>query len=315
MTEENVTAAAGQLAAIIDALETIIRGKREFLTRIVASFLADGHVLIEDVPGTGKTTAAKAVARLIKGLSFQRIQFTPDLLPYDITGVDVWDAAKEDFVFRPGPLFAGIVLADEINRTTPKVQSALLEVMAENQVTVGGKTYPMSPPFLVLATQNPIEMEGTYPLPAAQMDRFLMKLTPGYPDPETEFQIVRDNPSGRVLPDLKPIITKKQWMDLRAQAASVFCDDRLVRCAVAIGEKTRSHKGIRLGVSTRGILMLIAACRSLALIRGRNYVTDQDLSELAGPVLAHRIMLRGTDQSAEEIITEVTTVEIGRIRH
>jgi MoxR-like ATPase len=315
VTEEKVTEAAADLSRVIDALETIIRGKREFLSRVVAAFLADGHILIEDVPGTGKTTAAKTMSRLVKGLSFQRIQFTPDLLPYDITGVDVWDTSKEDFVFRPGPLFAGIVLADEINRTTPKVQSALLEVMAENQVTVGNHTYPMERPFFVMATQNPVEMEGTYPLPAAQMDRFLMKITPGYPDSETEFMIVRDNPSAFVLPDLKPVTDKKQWLALQKLAGEVFCDDRLIRCAVAIGEKTRTHKGVRLGVSTRGILMLVAACRALALVRGRGYVIDQDLADLAVPVLAHRIILRGTEQSAEEIITEVTTLEISRIKH
>ena len=313
--EEKVIRTGAQIASILNGLETVIKGKRGFLEKVLAGILAGGHILIEDVPGTGKTTVAKTLSHLIKGLHFSRIQFTPDLLPYDITGVDVWDASQNNFTFRPGPLFANILLADEINRTTPKVQSALLEVMAESQVTVGNSTYQLKEPFFVLATQNPIEMEGTYPLPAAQLDRFLMKLNLGYPELESEYSILRQDPSATLLPELKPVISAKDFLNIRKTAREIYCDDRLLKCAADIAVKTREHKAVRLGVSTRGALMLLAACRAYALVKGRAYIIDQDIADLAPLVYAHRVILKGNMVKAEELIREVALNEIARVIH
>ncbi len=304
---------------LIDGLDKVIRGKRALLEYLVAAILAGGHVLIEDVPGLGKTTLAKTTARLIskskKGspMVFRRIQFTPDLLPYDITGVDVFDPAKKGFVFTPGPVFANILLADEINRTTPKVQSALLEVMAENQVTVGNKTYRMDPFFFVIATQNPVETEGVYPLPMAQIDRFLMRLHIGYPDPEIEVGIVKDDPSATVMPEIKPVCGKEEVMEAREWASKVFVDERLVRAAVAVSTATRAHQGIELGVSPRGSLMLVHAARAIALCRGRDYVIDQDLVDAAPLVTAHRLRMKDIRLDPEALVREIVLSELSRI--
>ena len=306
---------------LVDGLESVIRGKREVLEHLVTGILAGGHVLIEDVPGLGKTTLAKTVARLIsrsqKGgpVVFRRIQFTPDLLPYDITGVDVFDPAERSFVFSPGPVFANILLADEINRTTPKVQSALLEVMAEGQVTVGNKTYRMDPFFFVIATQNPVEIEGVYPLPLAQIDRFLMRLRVGYPDAEVEAGIVRDDPAATVLPTVTPVCGKADILAARETVKAVFCDDALVRAAVGVSVATRSHHGIELGSSPRGSLMLVRAARALALLRGRQYVIDQDLVELAPLVIAHRLRLKDARVAPEALVRELILAELSRIRY
>jgi MoxR-like ATPase len=304
---------------LVDGLERVIRGKRAVLELLVTGILAGGHVLIEDVPGLGKTTLAKTVARLISGdrrggpIVFRRIQFTPDLLPYDITGVDIFDPESRGFIFSPGPVFANVLLADEINRTTPKVQSALLEVMAENQVTVGTKTYPMDPFFFVVATQNPVEIEGVYPLPLAQVDRFLMRLAIGYPEQEVEYGIVRDDPSATVMPEIMPVCSKKDILACREQAGRVFCDEKLMRAAVASAAATRSHPSIQLGVSPRGTLMLVHAARALALVRGRQYVIDQDLIDLAPLVLAHRLRMKDGKKRAEEICREIVVTELSRI--
>ncbi|HUJ73747.1 MAG TPA: AAA family ATPase, partial [bacterium] len=280
---------------LVEGLATVIRGKETVLEHLVTALIAGGHVLIEDVPGLGKTTLARTVARLVSrsragsGVTFRRIQFTPDLLPYDITGVDVFDPRSRTFVFSPGPVFANVLLADEINRTTPKVQSALLEVMAEGQVTVGNTTYPMDPFFFVIATQNPVEMEGVYPLPLAQIDRFLMKLHIGYPDAEVEVGIVRDDPAATVMPSVQPVCGKQEMLAARSRVDAVFCDERLMRVAVGVAAATRSHPGIVLGASPRGSLMLVRAARAFALVRGREYVIDQDLADLAPLVIAHRL--------------------------
>jgi MoxR-like ATPase len=311
--EEKGPAGSGPVSHILESLHQVFKGGIGPLEMLLTGFLAGGHVLIEDVPGTGKTTLAKTLARTVRSSVFKRIQFTPDLLPYDITGVDVWDASKKSFIFQPGPLFANIILADEINRTTPKVQSALLEIMAENQVTVGTKTYPVKPPFFVVATQNPIEMEGTYPLPAAQLDRFIMKISLGYPSPEEEYDMVRTDPSLLVLPKLKPSAGKADILSLQKKAGSVFCDDKLIRCAVDIAVRTRRHQHIRYGISPRGSLMLVHACRARALVKGRDYVIDQDLSVLAVPVFAHRIVMKTPGKKPEEIIKEITSGEIHKI--
>lgn len=298
---------------IVGEMSRVIKGKKDFLRLMVSAFLAGGHVLIEDMPGTGKTTAVKTLAKVIGHQDFKRIQFTPDLLPYDITGVEVWDNQSSAFVLKKGPVFANIVLADEINRTTPKVQSALLEVMAEHQVTIGSTTYPFEGIFFVAATENPIEFEGTYPLPEAQKDRFLMKLSIGYPDMDSEFEIVKTDPSHSALEEVQSLCSADDVLALMQAVKSVYCDDNLIRCAVQIAWKTRNHSAVQMGVSPRGSLMLIQACRAYALIQGRDYVTDQDLIELAPLVYSHRIRMKNVKKSPTELIEEVASVEVQKI--
>ncbi len=303
------------ISAILKAFSKVLRGKTSLLENILAAYLAGGHVLLEDLPGTGKTTVGRTLAKLVEGAIFKRIQFTPDLLPYDITGVDVWDERQREFVFHPGPVFAHVVLADEINRTTPKVQSALLEAMAEFQVTIGNHTRPLANPFMVIATQNPVETEGTYPLPEAQKDRFMFLLRPGYPDRESEYSIIRDDPEHTELPELKPVCSLENLLELKSAVSRVHIDERLMRCTVDLAAALRDHPDTILGVSTRGALMLNAGMRSLALIRGRDYVIDQDLADLAVITYAHRIRLRGGTVKAEELVANLAAKEIRRIRH
>jgi MoxR-like ATPase len=306
---------------LVDGLASVIRGKELVLEQLVTGILAGGHVLVEDVPGLGKTTLAKTVARLVsrsrKGspVLFRRIQFTPDLLPYDITGVDVFDPGTRTFVFAPGPVFANVLLADEINRTTPTVQSALLEVMAEGQVTVGNTTYTMDPFFFVIATQNPVEMEGVYPLPLAQIDRFLMKLHIGYPERDVEVGIVRDDPSARVMPEIRPVCGKEDILAARSRADAVYCDEKLLRAAVGVSAATRQHPGVVLGASPRGSLMLVQAARAFALVRGREYVIDQDLIDLAPLVIAHRLRLKDTRTDGAALVREIVMSELSRISY
>lgn len=298
------------LRSLVDNLERVIVGKRAFLEYVVTCLAAGGHLLIEDVPGLGKTTVAKTLASLVSSgaaggrVRFSRIQFTPDLLPYDITGVDVFNPESGRFAFKQGPVFANILLADEINRTSPKVQSALLEVMAENQVTVGNKTHRIDPFFFVIATQNPVDIEGTYPLPLAQVDRFMMRLSIGYPDQEAEFNIVSGDPSRNIMPGIKPVCGKKDIQALREGVPGVFCDEKLIRAVTALGAGTRDHSGIHLGVSPRGSLMLLQAARALALVRQRDYVVDQDIIDLAPLVLAHRLKLKEQGLDGEKLIRE-----------
>ena len=305
-------------AKLLEGAGRIIKGKKEFLELLVAAILAGGHVLIEDNPGLGKTTVAKTLAKLIsggpKGLVFKRIQFTPDLLPYDITGVDVFDPKTLKFRFVPGPVLANIVLADEINRTTPKVQSALLEVMAERQVTIGQKTHFPGEPFFVIATENPIESEGTFPLPAAQLDRFMMKLSLGYPDRSSEIEILNDNPSVAGLAKLKPVIRLTDLLAAKQAAAEVYCHRNLLEAIADIVRDTRIHKGFTLGASPRSGLHLLEAARALALVRGRNYVIDEDLAVLAAPVLAHRLRLRDPRGQASALIREICLERINGIK-
>jgi MoxR-like ATPase len=306
---------------LIEGLARVIRGKREVLEYLVTGLLAGGHVLLEDVPGLGKTTLAKTVARLIAKTSkgsavvFRRIQFTPDLLPYDITGVDIFDPASRRFVFRPGPVFSNILLADEINRTTPKVQSALLEVMEEAQVTVGNKTHRLNSLFFVIATQNPVETEGIYPLPLAQLDRFLMKLKIGYPEQEEELSILKDDPAGKVMPNLKPVCGKEEIISARRAVEGIYCDERLMRVAVAVSVATRRHRGIELGCSPRASLMLIKAARAYALVKGRDYCIDQDLVDLAPLVMAHRLRFKDLRIEAGNLLREMTLNELARIEY
>jgi MoxR-like ATPase len=305
-------------AVLLDGAARIIKGKRDFLELLIAAIFAGGHVLIEDNPGLGKTTVAKTLAKLIDGgkkkLAFKRIQFTPDLLPYDITGVDVFDPKSRKFRFIPGPVLANIVLADEINRTTPKVQSALLEVMAERQVTIGQETHRPPEPFFVIATENPIENEGTFPLPAAQLDRFMMRLSMGYPDRDAELAILDENPAETSLARLEPVIRVTDFMAARNAVAAVFCHRALKEAIADIIRDTRIHKGFTLGASPRAGLHLLEAARALALIRGRNYVIDEDLAALAAPVLAHRVKLRDPRIRGEKLIREICLARISGIK-
>ena len=304
---------------LISGAAKVIRGKREFLELLTAGILAGGHVLIEDNPGLGKTTVAKTFARLVantdgKPLLFRRIQFTPDLLPYDITGVDVFDPETRSFRFIPGPVLANIVLADEINRTTPKVQSALLEVMAERQVTIGSATHRPPEPFFVIATENPIESEGTFPLPAAQLDRFMMRLSLGYPDREAELSILEDNPAGITLNTLEPVLSAEDFLTARAVAAALFCHQSLKEAIADIVRDTRVNSSFVLGASPRAALHFLDAARALALVRGRDYVIDEDILVLAAPVLAHRVRFRDTRANGDKIIREICLARLDRIQ-
>jgi MoxR-like ATPase len=304
--------------ALVEGAARIIKGKREFLELLVAAILAGGHVLIEDNPGLGKTTVAKTLARLIDGgqtgLLFKRIQFTPDLLPYDITGVDVFDPKARAFRFIPGPVLANIVLADEINRTTPKVQSALLEVMAERQVSIGQTTHYPPDPFFVIATENPIESEGTFPLPLAQLDRFMMRLSMGYPDREAELEILEENPAEQGLAKLQPAINLNEFLAARKAASLVFCHASLKEAIADTIRDTRIHKAFSLGASPRAGLHLLEAARALALIRGRGYVIDEDLALLAAPILAHRLKLRDPRAQTGKLVREICLARIDGIK-
>jgi MoxR-like ATPase len=307
------------IQALINGTAAVIRGKREFLELLTVAILAKGHVLIEDNPGLGKTTVAKTIARLIAGadgtpLLFKRIQFTPDLLPYDITGVDVFDPESRSFRFVPGPVLANIVLADEINRTTPKVQSALLEVMAERQVTIGNATHQPPQPFFVIATQNPVESEGVFPLPAAQLDRFMMRLSLGYPDRKSEIAILDENPSETILNGLTPVVGEADFLAAQAAAAAVFCHEALKGAVADIVRDTRIHRGVTLGASPRAALHLLEAVKALALVKGRDYVIDEDIVVLAGPVLVHRIKLRDPRLQGEKLIREICLARINGIK-
>ncbi|MDR1575627.1 MAG: AAA family ATPase [Treponema sp.] len=305
-------------AALLEGAERIIKGKREFLELMTAAILAGGHVLIEDNPGLGKTLVAKTLARLIdggqRGLVFKRIQFTPDLLPYDITGVDVFDPRARTFRFMPGPVLANIVLADEINRATPKVQSALLEVMAERQVTIGQTTHYPPEPFFVIATENPIESEGTFPLPAAQLDRFMMRLSIGYPDRQAELAILEENPAEEGLAKLEPAICLADFLNAKKAAAGVFCHQALKEAIADMIRDTRIHKGFTLGASPRSGLHLLKAAKALALVRARNYVIDEDLAILAAPALAHRVKLRDPRTREDKFIREICLARIDGIK-
>ena len=315
--KENNAASTGQVTTVYALLEgagKISKGKENFLELLFSCILAGGHVLIDDNPGLGKTTVAKTLAKLIdggkKGLDFKRIQFTPDLLPYDITGVDVFDPKSRTFRFIPGPVLSNIVLADEINRTTPKVQSAMLEVMAERQVTIGQNTHKPPEPFFVIATENPIESEGTFPLPAAQLDRFMMKLALGYPDREAELAILEENPAEEGLAKLEPVIRVTEFIAAKKAAGAVFCHKAIKEAIADIIRDTRIHKSFNLGASPRAALHFLAAVKARAFVKGRDYVIDEDLALLAAPVLAHRVKLRDPRTSGEKIIREICLARI-----
>lgn len=275
---------------------------------LMMSLLACGHVLLEDVPGTGKTTLAKAVAQSL-GLSFKRVQFTPDLLPSDLTGINFYNQAEGRFEFRPGPLFSQLILADEINRAAPRTQSSLLEAMEEHQITVDGQSYPLPQPFLVIATQNPIESQGTFPLPEAQIDRFMIRIHPGYPRHDEEFNLLKTHTSPAFSDQLPSVISQEQLIALQKEAETVKIHDELLEYILALTEKTRSHDKIMLGISPRGGLALVRCAKAYAAMQGRDFVLPDDIKSNVLPVFAHRLVLGGlslgSDYQAEALMRQI----------
>ena len=275
--------------AILRNLESVIDGKTEAATLALIVLIAEGHLLVEDVPGVGKTTLAKALATSI-GCSVARIQFTPDLLPSDVTGVSIYNQVDHAFEFKRGAVFANIVIADEINRASPKTQSALLECMEEGQVSVDGTTHLLDAPFIVVATQNPIEMEGTYALPEAQRDRFMARISMGYPDAQAELQMLHHRENGSPLDALRPVVDKQQLAELIATARSIYVSRAVESYVVSLVQATRGHPEFRLGASPRGTLHLVRAAKVLAALSGREFVVPDDVNQLVVPILAHRIV-------------------------
>jgi len=279
-----------KISALSDAIANTIKGKQETIELAIVALLAEGHLLIEDVPGVGKTTLGHALARSLD-CKFHRIQFTSDLLPSDVLGVSVYSPKLNEFEFKPGPIFANIVLADEINRTTPKTQSALLEAMNENQVTIENVTYPLPRPFMVLATQNPIEHHGTYPLPESQLDRFLMRIEIGYPDPAAEREILKRFSNGNRHRAAEQVLDPTEVRLLQEESRKVHIDDSIVDYMIRIVNRTREHPEIELGISPRGTSALFRATQALAMIDGRAFVIPDDIKKLAHSVFEHRLVL------------------------
>jgi len=302
-----------KISEIEAALGEAIRGKPEVVRLSLACLLARGHLLIEDVPGVGKTTLAQALARSVDS-SFHRIQFTSDMLPSDVVGVTIYNAHTEEFEFKPGPVFTHFLLADEINRATPKTQSALLEAMNELQVTIDGRSHPLDQPFMVVATQNPVEHHGTYPLPESQLDRFLMRIRIGYPDAAAEREIVRRG-GAQPAENMRTVLSGDELLTLQDAVARVNVDDALVDYMLAIVERTRTHESLAMGVSPRGAQALYRATQALAAVEGRDYATPDDIKRLALPVFAHRVVVNSrvalaprSAEAAERVLGEILTL-------
>ncbi len=309
--------------ALLANIGKIIRGKDAEVAKVITCMVAGGHMLLEDLPGLGKTSMAKSLAFSIEGkhtnhatdshVTFKRIQFTPDLLPMDLIGTYIFDDRNKDFIFKAGPLFANIVLADEINRASPKVQSALLESMAENQITVGEKTYPLDAFFFVIATQNPIEFEGTYPLPAAQLDRFFMKFDFGYVSEDKEIEIYNEYLSINKIPEtVQPVISYEDIILLRSTAEQVYVHPEIIRAVSDIVRATRNDEAIRLGASTRGGIIFLRCLRAYAILHGRNFVVEDDVKTLAYSVLNHRLLFKNQDEG-EAALERIVQREIERL--
>jgi MoxR-like ATPase len=302
-----------KLVEVESVLGEAIRGKPEVLRLSLACLLARGHLLIEDVPGVGKTTLAQALARSVDS-NFHRLQFTSDMLPSDVLGVTIYNAHNEDFEFKPGPVFTHFLLADEINRATPKTQSALLEAMNEGQVTIDGRSWPLAQPFMVIATQNPVEHHGTYPLPESQLDRFLMRIRIGYPNETAEREILRQSAEPG-LDKIRPVISSEDLLHLQETVAHVTVDEALVDYMLAIVKHTREHEALAMGVSPRGAQALFRASQALAAVEGRDYVTPDDVKRMVVPVFAHRVLLSTRAAAgqrwagaAEKILEEILTL-------
>jgi MoxR-like ATPase len=300
-------------AAIAAAVETVIEGKPEVVRLALTVLLAEGHLLIEDVPGVGKTMLAKSLARALD-CTVRRIQFTPDLLPSDITGVSVYNQETRDFEFRPGAVFANVVIGDEINRASPKTQSALLEAMEEHQVTVDGATYDLATPFMVVATQNPIEMEGTYPLPEAQRDRFMVRISVGYPDAAAEVAMLGHHAGARPLEQLRPIASASDIADLIEQVRQVHVSEDVRRYAVELVAATRNSSDLRLGASPRAALHLVRIAKATAALDGRDYVVPDDVRLMAVSVLSHRLLPTAEAQLARRSTESVVEAVVSRTR-
>ncbi|MEK5188070.1 MoxR family ATPase [Enterococcus sp. FSL R5-0957] len=294
--EEKIEESKQKIDQLIQELEKAVIGKRSTIQLMIVALLAGGHVLFEDIPGVGKTLLVKALAKAVQG-TFSRVQCTPDLLPSDILGFSVYNSQSKEFEFRPGPIFTTILLADEINRTTPRTQSALLEAMAENHATIDNNTYPLDNHFFVLATQNPIEYEGTYPLPEAQLDRFLFRLQIGYPSFDDELLLLLDR-FEKVLDNLNEVLNSYDIEEIKTNVANVFVSPEVASYALQLVSATRSHAAIQLGISPRGSLSFIQAAKAYALIHGRNYVTPKDLQDLVPYVFSHRLIFY--DRSLKE---------------
>ena len=308
---------SAELLSLVRQLEAnitqVVLGKEDVVRLCVVALLAGEHLLLEDAPGVGKTLVGKALARSVSA-TFRRIQFTPDLLPADITGSSVYNTHSQEFVFSPGPIFANIVLADEINRTTPRTQSALLEAMSESQVSVDGQTYPLPQPFLVIATQNPLEFEGTYPLPESQLDRFLLRISVGYPDRARQMQLLASHREGEPVDRLEPVLAGPQIQELQQAVRRVGVDEAIDGYLLDIVQATRDCPDLRVGASVRGGLALYRASQALALVQGRSYVVPDDVKRLAVPVLAHRVITRsylhGDQRDAVEALVRRLVDEI-----
>jgi len=311
MSTHAASAASSRASQLENSLRRVIRGKDDVLRLALVAIFAKGHLLIEGVPGVGKTTLGQAIARALD-CSFQRVQFTSDMLPSDVLGISMYSAIEQKFEFKRGPVFANVLLADEINRTTPKTQSALLEAMNEGQVTVDAYSYPLPQPFLVLATQNPIEHHGTYPLPESQLDRFLMRVRMGYPEGNAEREILRSEAGAAQLENLRPVLNASDVLEIQDAVTRVHVDDALVTYALEIVRKTRESEHLALGVSPRGSQMFYRAAQAMAFLDGRDFCTPEDLKPIAVPVFAHRVVVSSLysstlskSEQADQVLREI----------